>query len=548
MASEKTETPHTPHHDGISRIRRGADVVLLLFLLLLLPGSLYLPTPPKTVVGPFSMPDRGADMPNPFPMIEALRPQVEFWKKIFTRYDRSQVVIHDAWYLDVIYEVVALKEAGKNPRQVVQDRVTTYRDLLKQMAENWEQPERMTPEVRKLYRRFQAVRPSDRFDIKDAQARVRTQGGQADSFRKGVAWSGRYRKKMKKILAEHRLPRQLIYLPLIESAYNPFARSYVDAAGLWQLMGQTARQYGLMMNHLVDERQDPFISTQAAARHLAHNYEVLRSWPLAITAYNHGLQGMVTATRQVKSENIVRVIEKYDGSRFEFASRNFYPEFLAAVDVGVNYKQYYDDLKIEAPLETEVFTVPDYVSVRVLSEYCGLPVSSIRDLNPALLSGAFASGGFVPKGYALNLMQPDRAKVENAYASIPDTLKYRYVKSGQTYRVRRGQTLSEIAGRYNVSARTLMRLNGLRSANRIRPGQRLKLPGRYVALARAVSAAKADETTRLQLTTKHRVKRGETLSEIANRYGISLRSLKKLNAIRNSRKIRAGQVLKIPEG
>jgi len=141
------------------------------------------------------------------------------------------------------------------------------------------------------------------------------------------------RPKMLPILRQHKVPEELVALPLIESSFDNRARSHAKAAGLWQFLRSTARRFGLSVRGKQDERYDPVRSTAAAARMLKHHHEELGSWPLAITAYNHGLGGIKRAVQTLGTQDIGRIVAEYQGRRFGFASRNFYAEFLAAMEL-----------------------------------------------------------------------------------------------------------------------------------------------------------------------------------------------------------------------
>src|SRR5207237_4490387 len=132
---------------------------------------------------------------------------------------------------------------------------------------------------------------------------------------------------------------EIALLPLVESSFENRARSNAGAAGIWQFTRGTGRLY-LNVNRKLDERLDPARATWAAARLLHDNYNALGSWPLAITAYNHGRAGMQRAQNEIGSE-LTSIIERYDGPLFGYASMNFYSEFVAAVEVYVNYRQYF---------------------------------------------------------------------------------------------------------------------------------------------------------------------------------------------------------------
>ena len=132
-------------------------------------------------------------------------------------------------------------------------------------------------------------------ELRAAAQRLRFQLGQADRFRAGLVRSGAYKPYIHEAFVKQGLPRELGALPHVESSFDPTAYSKVGAAGMWQFMRSTGVRY-MRIDHIVDERRDPFLATDAAVRLLADNYSVLQSWPLALTAYNHGVSGMRRAT------------------------------------------------------------------------------------------------------------------------------------------------------------------------------------------------------------------------------------------------------------
>jgi membrane-bound lytic murein transglycosylase D len=540
--------------------RRPLPILFLAFLLtLILPAAAGPPgVRPPRIAGPFPVaetPEPPVDLSALFPVSEAIRPQVDFWMRVFTEFSRHQVLIHDSWYVNVVFEVVDLSQTGGKGWAAVREARREYRELLAEMAEIWDEPERMTPRARQIRAMYGDWPESARFPAREAAERVRSQRGMADSFRAGIESAGRYLPQIQEILAAREVPPVLACLPLIESAYNPFAHSHAGAAGLWQLMPVVGRQYGLAMDHLVDERRDPIIATRAAARHLATNYRTLKSWPLAITAYNHGLQGMVNAVRAVGSEDIGDIIARYEHRRFGFASRNFYPEFVAALKIFQDPAAHLGPVSPRPPLELAQFALPDSVPLRTLRRFCGLTADYLRTHNPALLPEALRPGGILPGGSRLNLLAKHLPLVRSGYESIPEDRRFRYVAREETLRVRRGETLSEIADRFGLSTQTLARYNGIRDARRIRAGSSLRLPGRHISLAGTplrpdppfASKTEAQiEAPRRNL--RHKVRRGETLIGIARRYGTSPKSIARANGIRNLRIIQAGRTLHIPEG
>ena len=160
--------------------------------------------------------------------------------------------------------------------------------------------------------------------LRDATQRIRFQLGQADRFKEGLIRSSSWQTHIAETFANQGLPPELAVLPHVESSFNAAAYSKVGAAGLWQFMRSTGRRY-MRVDDAVDERLDPYRSTEAAAQLLAYNYRVLGSWPLALTAYNHGAAGMRRARETVGTDDFVKINRTYNSRTFGFASRNFFP-------------------------------------------------------------------------------------------------------------------------------------------------------------------------------------------------------------------------------
>jgi membrane-bound lytic murein transglycosylase D len=521
-------------------------------LLVLLVGFLIIPTPTHHVPPPVHQipPPVPRELLtfNPFPFPDGLKPQVEFWKKIFTEYTTKQVVIHDAWYVNVVYEVINIDSpefaTEKDGWKAVKAAQKKYEILLENVSKQWGKPHKMKKAERQVYVLFQDIPESSRFKKKDAKNRVRSQVGQADRFKEGLIRAGGYLDAMRDIMAEYGVPEGLVYLPLIESAFNPFAESHAGASGIWQFMRGTGKQYELKINYVLDERKDPLKSTRAAAQLLAHNYKVTQSWPLAITAYNHGLQGIKNAVKKTGSTDIVDIIEQYDGPLFGFASRNFYPEFVAALDVCFRHTEHFGELEFQKPLKLAQVELPDYVTVKTLEKYSHLTTSDIKTLNPALHPSVFRPGNFIPKGYQLNVLLEQEETFKSEYVSIPKSLKYKYLAVKTKHKVKKGETLSTIAKQYKTSIKAIAQLNNIKNPRKIKAGQHLKIPGGYVASAQNKTTNTQEQAT----PSVHRVKKGETLSTIAKRYKTSIKAIAQLNNIENPRKIKAGQHLEIPGG
>ncbi|PID57796.1 hypothetical protein CSB45_06120 [candidate division KSB3 bacterium] len=489
---------------------------------------------------------------HPFPFPDALQTQVAFWKKVFTEYTTKQAIIHDDRYMNVVYEVISIDfQEKKAQKEAIRTAVEKYETLLGSLAEHWDTPSKMTATEQQIRDLFRDIPESVHHKHKDAKGRIHVQIGQADRFQEGIIRSGQYMPAMKQIFAERGLPDKLAYLPLIESAFNPAAKSPVGAAGMWQFMKGTGKQYGLKINSMVDERKDPLLAARAAAELLGHNYESTESWPLAVTAYNFGLQGIRNAAKDLNTEDIATLIERYTGKRFGYASRNFYVEFLTAVDVCMRYTEYFGEIELKPPLELAQVRLPHYISPKTLEKHTSLSVKEIKALNPALASAVFRKNGMIPRHYQLNIPKDSQKVFEAQYAAIPEDSKYAYIPVKVRHKVRKGEALSQIAQRYDVRMKDIMRVNRIKNAGKIRIGQVLKIPGGYVAVADNPKAPSASSTESKappspEGCTTYRVRKGETLIAIAQKHQTSVATISKLNDISDPGKVRAGQRLLVP--
>jgi membrane-bound lytic murein transglycosylase D len=214
-------------------------------------------------------------------------------------------------------------------RSEIQRLRAKHQDLLTKLAAGVP-PEELGPEAESVSQAWGCPCPSD--VLLRAADNIRVQQGLRQKVGEGLRRARKLLPRILAILREHKLPMELAALPMVESSYDPQAYSKAGAVGLWQFIRSTGKQY-LTITRKRDDRRDPIRATEAAAHFLRHNYEALGSWPLAIIAYNHGREGILTARAAVGSSAIEEIIARYTGPRFGFASRNFYAEFLAALEV-----------------------------------------------------------------------------------------------------------------------------------------------------------------------------------------------------------------------
>ncbi len=414
-----------------------------------------------------------ADFPEP----ESLNSAVAFWMRVYLEATTSAGLLHDARDLGVVYETVRFDEglSARGQERQIEKRKDHWRRVLRRMAKGSGPLDSHEETVLRLFE-LELGRPPTASDLYQAARRIRFQLGQRDKFRAGIIRSGAFEDDMRAVFRHQGLPEDLAYLPHVESSFNVEAYSKYGAAGLWQFMRSTARRY-LTLNYVVDERLDPRVATRAAAQLLRDNYNSIGSWPLAITAYNHGASGMRRAKRKLGTDDIGVIVRKYSSRTFGFASRNFYVQFLAARRVLQNYEPYFGPLERDQPEVVDEFRLPFYADVDDLRSYLGVAPDVIRHYNRSLRRPVFSSGKRIPQGYLLRLPAGTVGTDPDQWlAALPRDRRYAEQYRSRYYEVRRGDTLGRIARRNGTSISTLVAINNLPSRHRIDPGQVLQLP------------------------------------------------------------------------
>jgi membrane-bound lytic murein transglycosylase D len=476
---------------------------------------------------------------RPFKVPRGLETRVEFWKLVYSKYTTNHAIIHDEDYLDVIYEVIFISPSisSRAKERKIEGVKAKYKKILRRLAMSGNK--RLTVEEKRVSKLVKG-------GYYRAARSIRIQIGQKDRFRRGLEISGKYMKHIRRIFRYHGLPEELTVLPHVESSFQVSAYSSAGAAGIWQFTRSTGKLF-MKVGYEIDQRLDPILATEAAAKLLKRNFSKLKSWPLAITAYNHGSQGMARAKKRHGSD-IVEVIKRYRSRTFGFASRNFYAEFLAALDVANNSRKYFLGLKMEPVLKTTSMRLPHYLDLKTAVRYFGMSKDKISEFNPSLRKTILTGQKRIPKGFEFNAPASNNKNLKSAYSSIPSSLKHKRQKPSKWYRVRRGDNLSLIASRFRADLRSLKRINGIGRRNLIYAGQVLQLPhskGRSWAQTPSVAKVNYDYSESSSIL-KHRVRQRENLSTIAKKYKLSPISLATFNKIRNPDNLYPGQVLKIP--
>ncbi len=439
-----------------------------------------------------------------FPIPKSLQPQVDFWIKVYSKYSLNQHVIHDARNLNIVYEIFDIRSVFGNRkvsyrtiRRTVRRRTAYWRSVLRQLASHRTNFNHLTGDAKRAFDLWGQKR-SHRF-YRMASRNIRAQRGQKERFRKGVKLSGRYLVYMKKVFREMGLPEELTAIPHVESSFNYNAYSKVGAAGIWQFTRHTGRLF-LKITYEIDERLDPILATHAAAELLQKNYQELGNWPLAITAYNHGLQGMKRAKERLRTDDIAVIVKKYRSRKFKFASRNFYTEFLAALKVVSNYEKYLGPVAYDPPIQFKEFEVPAYVPESAIEKYFGLSREVIREYNPAIRPPVYSGSKYLPRGYHLRI--PVGVDADALFAKIPESELHKTQKRLKWYRVRRGDTISRIARRFHIRSSDLILANNIRNVRRLRSGSILYIPGRGSRKVFTHRLVRAHKSTRVAVNRK----------------------------------------------
>lgn len=332
-----------------------------------------------------------------FPLFPAIQANVAFWEKIYTTYSTSQAVIHDQHDLSRIYAVIPIVDylqpgAAKLNKPVLDAAEEKYAAILSRLAQGIAP---VTKEERRIAAMVQGLKKSQ---LVKASESVRVQIGQKERFREGVIRSRAYLPEIKKIFRSYNLPEELAYLPHVESSFNPDARSKVGASGLWQFTKSTGKEY-LRIDNTVDERHDPILASHAAAKFLKRNYSVLDSWPLALTAYNYGTAGMARAKRDKGS--YVKIFREYDEGHFKFASRNFYSEFLAALNSAKKLES--SLFPPVRPASVTTIRLSSQTSIDSIKRHFQVDGKTIKEFNPTIEQSVLEGKKQLPRGYQLKL-------------------------------------------------------------------------------------------------------------------------------------------------
>ena len=424
--------------------------------------------------------------------------EVQFWTRIYTEVSTREGLLHDERKLGVVYDKLVLPtdNNSRERQQASDDGKAHFAGVLRSLADQFDAAaeggpavavgevapplpraaaiDKLSNEERRILKLWGDAATTTQ--LRDAAETVRFQLGQSDRFRAGLIRSGAWETHIAETLANAGVPMELAALPHVESSFDPTAYSKVGASGLWQFMRSTGRRY-MRVDDAVDERLDPFRASEAAAQLLAYNQRMLGSWPLAITAYNHGAGGMRRAQRELDTSDPAIIAHQYQGPGFGFASRNFFPSFLAAMTIARDPEKYFGKLERASEINFVEIPLPGYVAFSALQRATETAADLLRTLNPALRPAALNDELLLPRGYRLRLPSDTRLQSPLALAQRVDPGEWFAAQiETRSLSAKRGDTLSKIARRAGVKVERLVALNGLKPNARLTRGALVRLP------------------------------------------------------------------------
>jgi membrane-bound lytic murein transglycosylase D len=337
----------------------------------------------------------------------------------------------------------------------------------------------------------------------------------------GLSRAGRYREMISRVLREEGVPQDLIYLAQAESAFQPLALSRAGARGIWQFVAYRGHQYGLRHTWWIDERQDPEKATRAAAQHLRDLYGMFGDWYLAMAAYNCG-PGNVQ--KGIERTGYADFWELYKRNALPRETKNYVPIILALTLIAKDAAHYNIQVEPETPAATDVVKPGRAIDLRLVAETIDVDVETLRSLNPSLLRLA------TPDDPSFELHLPQGA-AQRFSAEIADIPPDKWV-SWRRHRVEAGETLTSIGKKYRVTPAAIADANSLERNAALEAGEKLIIP-----------ATQPQTETKRRLVS-YRVRRGDTLGGIADRFSVNAEDLRKWNRLKSNH-VSRGMVLRV---
>ncbi len=353
-----------------------------------------------------------------------------------------------------------------------------------------------------------------------------------DVFQRWLDQSARYIPAMKSIFREKNLPEDLVYVAMIESGFNPYAVSWAKAVGPWQFMPHTGKMYNLRIDWWVDERKDPIKSTYAAAEHLKDLYNLFGSWPLALASYNAGAGKVQRAVLKSRSEDFWDL----KASRYiRKETKNYIPKYMAATIIAKNPEAYGFTRSSAGVYSYDEVVISENTDLRMVARCAGCTYQEIKELNPSLRRWITPPQD---ESYVLRLPKGTKETFLANYIATPREQKIHW----ERHLVGSGETLQSIAKRYYSTPEAIRDINGMKGS-KVTAGRHLLVPVGIDGSPFDLASFQPEQILRKH-EILYRVKRGETLSRIANRHQVSVADIREWNR-GLGKTVRAGQKIKL---
>lgn len=425
-----------------------------------------------------------------FPSSGSLRPRIDFWKTVYTEVTSNQGLLHDQDDLSFYYTKVDLPQGRRARIRKIRAEKNKISELIKSILKK--DFKNLSSEELRI---VGLVEDKSQKKFKQLLRGLRFQTGLKDRYYKGLIRSYKYMDFIEATFKNYNLPDELVFLPHVESSFNYEAYSKVGAAGIWQFMRATAKNFGLKVTYIIDERRDPLKATIAAAKLLKRNYEKLGSWPLALTAYNHGARSMERAVKKLGTKDMATIIEKYEGRRFGFASKNFYATFMATVEISQNPERYFPSFKKPNKFEYSMIRLDKSFQIKHLTKNLEITRKTLKDFNPSIRSIAYRSPLFLPKGLIIKIPKKSPEKVAEYQNKLNDLkIPKSDMALEKIHIVSRGESLFTISRLYRTEVSKIIQFNQISDPRLIYPGMKIKIPGKDTKLA-VVIPPKLEKTT-----------------------------------------------------
>lgn len=364
---------------------------------------------------------------TPFKVPEKLRSRVGFWFDIYTKYDSNRRIVHHSRFPWIVFKIVDVSMIvnSDTPRHLWlrrerADRFVKKEELkvlaaLKGLASK-KDSDTLTEDEQEVAAALSPLGGNIHKQASRARRAVRIQTGQKNFFAEGLRLSAQYFGVMENIFSLHGLPFELTRIPLVESSFNKHATSKVGASGIWQFMNGTGRKY-MLVDGGIDERRSPYKATEAAAHLLSENHLILRrDWALAVTAWNHGPTGLRKAIKKTGSRDLADIIANYHSRSFDFASSNFYSEFLGALYAERYSDDIFGELQRHEPDNLRAVKLSRSVKFKVLLRITKIDMDEFLEINPDLVTAA-KKNVLIPRGFRLHIPVWALENLSNLFAS-----------------------------------------------------------------------------------------------------------------------------------